>query len=58
MSNNHHALSGNRGDARYNDRMARLKLSIVKRICKFCGHDKGIDSVYRRKCSRCKRDVL
>jgi len=55
MSNNHHALGH---EKRPNERMSKGKLFIVKRVCKFCGHDKGIDTLNGlRKCSKCKKEV-
>jgi hypothetical protein len=55
MSNNHHALGT---DKRPNKRMSNGRLFIVKRICKFCNHDKGIDTLHGlRKCARCKKEV-
>ena len=52
MSNNHHPLGSKE---RPNERINRLKLSVIKKRCPFCGHDKALSSQTITKCSRCKK---
>jgi hypothetical protein len=53
----HNILSraGTTGSSRA--RASPSKLDVVKRTCKYCGHHKGLDSVFIRKCARCKKEV-